>query len=109
MPQILQVNYFDFVLILFHFLLPPGVGPFRIGVWNDHPVCFYHVLPDCGLGILVLRTSIDQSFQMGYFDDFALLIVFGPGSEFMLDHDSHLVSLCSRICCPVEANPAWRW
>eukprot|EP00261_Vitis_vinifera_P031648 XP_019072891.1 PREDICTED: uncharacterized protein LOC100264016 isoform X4 [Vitis vinifera] len=31
------------------------------------------------------------------------------GSEFMLGHESHVASLCSRIHCPVEANPAWRW
>lgn len=42
MPQILQVNYFDLVLILFFcFLeLSPGVGHFGIGVWNDSPPVF---------------------------------------------------------------------
>ncbi|OMP06680.1 hypothetical protein COLO4_07980 [Corchorus olitorius] len=31
------------------------------------------------------------------------------GSDFMLDFRSSIVTLASRICCPPESNPAWRW
>ncbi|KAI9084395.1 hypothetical protein K1719_033585 [Acacia pycnantha] len=30
-------------------------------------------------------------------------------TELLLDYDPLISSLCSRILCPPEANPAWRW
>ena len=44
---------------------------------------------------------------MGHFNDFPLFVILGPGSgssQCMLGPDSHVASLCSRICCPSEAK-----
>jgi nucleolar pre-ribosomal-associated protein 1 len=38
-----------------------------------------------------------------------LMMCVEPGADFALGYRTSTLSLWSKIRCPAEANPAWRW
>ncbi|KAJ0045378.1 hypothetical protein Pint_04163 [Pistacia integerrima] len=80
-----------------------GVNKSRLECEEILAAAIFYLQQLLGVHCTVL-SSVMSALSLLLYDDLEC-----AGSSFKLLHHPSMASLCSRIRCPAEANPSWRW